>query len=87
VWRLTIQQASPGFPLTGEVPLTLKDDDASWGSWKGKVMLRSANSVVVHFYDGGPPHIGTLDLFDPGTGWQFAFKGIAGSATGTVVHQ
>jgi hypothetical protein len=86
VWRLALQQASPGFPLTGEVPLALDQDQASWGPWKGRVMLRTNNTLLVHFFEGGPPHVGTLNLFDGGTGWQFSFNGLAGSASGRVLQ-
>jgi hypothetical protein len=86
VWRLAIQQASPGFPLTGEVPLEVDQDRASWGTWTGRVMLRTSNTLLVHFYEGSPQHVGTLNLFDSGNGWHFSFNGVAGTASGRVVQ-
>jgi hypothetical protein len=86
VWRLLIQQTSPGFPLTGEVPLEVGEDRASWGPWTGRVMLRTNTTLLVHFYEGGPQHVGTLNLFDSGSGWQFAFNGVAGTASGRVLQ-
>ena len=86
VWRLAIQQASPEFPLTGEVPLEVDQDRASWGTWTGGVTLRTSKTLLIHFYEGGPQHVGTLNLFDSGPGWQFSFNGVAGTASGRVVQ-
>ena len=86
VWRLAVDRASPEFPLSGEVPLQVTGENATWGTWQGRVMQRSATTLLVLFYDGGPPHTGSLNLFKSGDGWQFSFNGVAGQASGRVVQ-
>ena len=68
------------------MPLEVNGESARWGTWQGKVMLKNSTSLLVHFYDGGPPHTGTLNIFNGGAGWQFSFNGLAGQASGRVAQ-